>query len=161
MNSVSFQSHNHKQCQKSAIQQAERICKSLGERLTPLRKTVLEFVWLSHEPIKAYDLLGKLQAIHPSSAPPTVYRALDFLLKMGLIHKIESLNAYLGCTDPSAAHSCQFLICECCGSAAEVESTDVNINVEKVVDAFDFEFQTMNLEIHGRCHQCKDKDEHK
>ena len=155
MSSLSFQSHNHKRCQKFALEQAKTICESQGERFTPLRKTVFEFVWLSHEPMKAYELLSKLQAVHPSSAPPTVYRALNFLQSLGLVHKIESLNAYLGCSVPGAAHSCQFLICRSCGSVAELENSNIDNTIEELTDSLGFDYESMTMEIHGICSQCR------
>ncbi len=155
MSSVSFQSHNHKLCLKSALQVAEDICQAQGERLTPLRKTVLEFVWSNHEPVKAYDLLDKLKAVHSSSAPPTVYRALDFLQSLGLVHKIESLNAYLGCGEPGEKHRCQFLICRICGSAAELDSDQLYKNIAEDVSSVEFSVEDITLEIQGVCRQCK------
>ncbi|NIN34158.1 MAG: transcriptional repressor, partial [Gammaproteobacteria bacterium] len=69
-------------------------------RLTPLRRRVLQLVWRSHEPVKAYDLLQILQSEKKGAAPPTIYRALDFLQEQGFVHKLESLNAYIGCSGP-------------------------------------------------------------
>ena len=155
MNTSPFQSHNHKRCQQAALKAAQSICEQHGERLTPLRKTVFEFVWSSHEPVKAYDLLGKLKMVHPSSAPPTVYRALDFLQSLGLVHKIESLNAYLGCSDPSGAHRCQFLICRQCGSVAELDDDVISNDIQRLATAMDFQYEAMSLEIHGVCSGCK------
>lgn len=137
-----------------ALEHAKSICETHGERLTPLRQTVLEFIWSSHEPVKAYDLLDKLKAVHASSAPPTVYRALDFLQALGLVHKIESLNAYLGCSDPMQSHQCQFLICRECGSVAELGSSEVQQKIKKISKKMDFEYESMSLEINGLCSQC-------
>ena len=82
-------SHHHKQCIKDALTRAEQTCRTKGVRLTPIRKKVLELVWQSHKPIKAYDLLGLLSSSNHIEKPPTVYRALEFLLDNHLIHKIE------------------------------------------------------------------------
>ena len=155
MVSTPFLTHNHKNCQQTAIEHAKRICESHGERSTQLRQTVLEFVWSSHEPVKAYDLLEKLKQVHSSSAPPTVYRALDFLQSLGLVHKIESLNAYLGCSDPTQSHQCQFLICRECGSVAELDSSDIQQKIKNITNKMDFEYETMSLEISGLCSQCQ------
>ena len=92
--------HKHQECLQSAIAAAKTHCDAAGIRLTPIRQRVLELVWQNHEPVKAYDILDKLKQAKSSSAPPTVYRALDFLQDEGLVHKIESLNAYVGCGNP-------------------------------------------------------------
>lgn len=87
-----------------------------GLRLTPLRKEVLELVAAAGKPVKAYDLLDQLRERHGNAAPPTVYRALDFLLEQGFIHKLESINAFVSCHHPAEAHQVPFLICDVCSS---------------------------------------------
>lgn len=134
---------------------AETLCLNQGERFTSIRKTVLELVWESHEPVKAYDLLEKLKQQHPSSQPPTVYRALEFLQSNGLVHKIESLNAYLGCGDPTINHSGQFLICRKCGSVAELDDKKSNKGLENNARSIGFVVEKMTVEIHGVCQQCE------
>ena len=104
--------HDHSRCVKSAVADAENICLKAGLRLTKIRRQVLQFVWSKHTPIKAYDILQHIQKEQPRAAPPTVYRALDFLMDAGLVHKIESLNAYVGCGNPNKPHIGQFLICQ-------------------------------------------------
>ncbi|MDO6806861.1 transcriptional repressor, partial [Wenyingzhuangia sp. 1_MG-2023] len=76
---------------------------------------VLELIWQSHKPVGAYELLPALANDGFNSAPPTVYRALDFLLDLGLVHRLHSLNAYVGCNHPGANHPVCFFICEHCG----------------------------------------------
>ncbi len=154
MSSISFETHNHKACLQEALKTAESLCLDQGERFTALRRTVLEFVWNSHEPVKAYDLLDKLKTVHPGSAPPTVYRALDFLQANGLVHKIESLNAYLGCGDPTITHSGQFLICSKCGSVAELDDHKSNKDLENSASTIGFKVEKMTVEMHGVCQQC-------
>ena len=151
----SFHSHNHKSCLNGALRRAEKKCADQGERFTPLRRQILEMIWTSHEPVKAYDLLDELKKIHPGSAPPTVYRALDFLLDVGLIHKIESLNAYLGCGDPDSGHSGQFLICRKCSSVAELNDSSTRKNLQQMADSANFTIDKMTIEITGLCDQCR------
>ena len=91
-----------------------------GVRFTPLRRRVLELVWSSHKPVGAYALLDQLRNEDLGSAPPTVYRALDFLIENGLIHRIERMNAFVGCSHPGEAHRGFFLICGDCGNAEEL-----------------------------------------
>ena len=104
---------------------AEKLCADKGLRFTPLRRRVLELVWSSHKPVGAYALLDQLRDEDLGSAPPTVYRALDFLIENGLIHRIERMNAFVGCSHPGEAHRGFFLICGECGNAEEMESDGV------------------------------------
>src|SRR5262245_4876474 len=108
--------HDHDRCVTDALSAAEAVCARAGDRLTPLRRRVLELVWASHRPAGAYALLDRLREDGRGAAPPTVYRALDFLLERGLIHRIESLNAFVGCAHPGENHLVQFLICRSCGT---------------------------------------------
>lgn len=149
-----FHSHDHTDCLDAAIRQAEEHCQARGERFTRLRRQILSMIWSSHEPVKAYDLLDQLKQTHPRSAPPTVYRALDFLLDAGLIHKIESLNAYLGCGAPERGHSGQFLICRSCSSVAELDDRRAIQELQKMADSLDFHIDKMTIEIAGICDRC-------
>ena len=93
--------HNHDDCIDAALTAAENHCQALGVNLTAQRRQVLGLVWRSHRPIGAYEIINALAMIDGKRvAPPTVYRALDFLTKQGLIHRVESLNAFIGCPDP-------------------------------------------------------------
>jgi len=95
---LSARPHDHSRCVSHALAEAETICARQGLRLTALRKRVLELVWASHKPLGAYDILGVLSDEDGRrAAPPTVYRALDFLLENGLVHRIASLNAITDC----------------------------------------------------------------
>lgn len=156
-----FQSagHKHQECLHSAIETAKQRCLSDGLRLTPLRQRVLELVWQNHEPVKAYDILDQLKEKHAGSAPPTVYRALDFLQEQGLVHKIESLNAYVGCGDPKENHSGQFLICNACGAVAELDDSDIKSILKKKAGHFGFKINTEMVEIKGYCQDCQLKSD--
>jgi len=150
--------HDHGHCIDEALQAADDICNEAGARLTPLRKRVLEMVWQSHEPVGAYDLLDRLHdegTEKRRAAPPTVYRALDFLLGHGLIHRIESLNAYVGCGEPHNFHGAQFLICNECGSAAELDDHDIAKTITKKAKRQGFEVQQQMIEILGVCPSCQ------
>ena len=95
-------SHDHAQCIDAALDKAADLCSRRGARLTKLRRRVLELVWQGHAAVKAYDLLGALDRGAGAAKPPTVYRALDFLIAHGLVHRLESLNAFVGCPAPEA-----------------------------------------------------------
>ena len=146
--------HNHDHCIDEALGAADAICTEAGARLTPLRRRVLEMVWQSHEPVGAYDLLDRLHGEKRRAAPPTVYRALEFLLDHGLIHRIETLNAYVGCGEPHSHHGGQFLICRDCGSVAELDDHDISRTVVKKAEHQGFRVQRQTIEIMGLCPSC-------
>ncbi|MGA0588701.1 transcriptional repressor [Dyella sp. KRB-257] len=125
-----------------------------GLRLTPLRREVLELVAAAGKPVKAYDLLDQLRERHGNAAPPTVYRALDFLLEQGFIHKLESINAFVSCHHPAEAHQVPFLICDVCSSAQEVCDVRVAALIESQAERFGFHPQAQTLEVHGVCRNC-------
>ena len=149
------QDHDHDHCVDEALAQAEHNCLRRGVRLTKIRRRVLELIWRRHEPVKAYDLLDRLKAEHRSAAPPTVYRALDFLLVEGLIHRIESLNAYVGCGDPSHPHLGQFLICQHCNAVAELNDPDINTLLKRKSQQLGFQVNWQTIEINGVCPECQ------
>ena len=152
-------SHNHNKCVKDALSAAERVCVEKGARLTPLRKRVLELVWSSHAPIGAYEILEMLaeeekQTGGSRPAPPTVYRALDFLKSHGLVHRIETLNAFAGCSHPEAPHDAQYLICEACGNAVELEIKGLTRQIRKAAEQEGFSVGAQTIEVQGRCGDC-------
>ena len=152
--------HQHKKCLQTAVAAARDHCAAEGLRLTPLRQQVLELVWENHEPVKAYDILDKLKQEHSSSAPPTVYRALEFLQEQGLVHKIESLNAYVGCGSPADSHrSGQFLICKQCGCVAELDDADIKKLLKEKAADLGFTIATETIEITGYCSNCSNKQQ--
>ncbi len=147
--------HDHGVCVKEALATAARLCAERGARLTPLRQRVLELVWRGHAPVRAYDLLARLSKKSTAAAPPTVYRALDFLLAQGLIHRIESLNAYVGCMHPEGTHGGQFLICSDCGAAAEVHDPRVDAAVARRAKELGFAVRRKTIEVEGICPPCQ------
>ncbi len=151
-----FQPHDHSHCVHDALATAERLCAESGARLTPLRRRVLELVWGSHRPLGAYELLDQLTAEGHKPAPPTVYRALDFLLEQKLVHRIASRNAFLGCTHPGAAHAGYFLLCDECGNAEEIaDSSALAGAIAAAAAAADFDVSSQTLELTGRCRRCR------
>ena len=139
----------------------EGACRERGLRLTPIRARVLGLIADAGKPLKAYDLLERIAQDSRdgegvgAAAPPTVYRALDFLLANGFIHKLESVNAFVACHHPSTAqHSVPFLICERCHSAVELEDAEVVAALEARARALGFVPQAQTLEVHGLCARC-------
>jgi len=137
------------------VREVERACEQRGLRLTPLRANALRLIAAAGRPIKAYDLLDQMKATHDAAAPPTVYRALDFLLEHGFIHKLASINAYVGCHHPgSAQHAVPFLICDRCQSATELEDAQIVDSLDASARALGFVPQAQTLEVHGLCADC-------
>ena len=134
---------------------AEKLCATKGLRFTPLRRRVLELVWSGHKPVGAYALLDQLRDEDLGSAPPTVYRALDFLIEHGLIHRIERMNAFIGCSHPGEAHRGFFLICGVCGNAEELESATVAETIAATAIRRGFAARDMTLEVTGVCADCR------
>jgi Fur family zinc uptake transcriptional regulator len=147
--------HRHARCRAAALAHAERNCAERGTRLTDLRRRVLELVWSSHEPVKAYEILDRLRGGPGCEAPPTVYRALEFLCREGLVHRIESLNAFVGCGAPGHVNAVQFLICRRCGAAAEIADTGVTRRLGRRASELDFSVDVQTVEVHGLCSRCR------
>ncbi|MBP8202464.1 MAG: transcriptional repressor [Pseudomonas sp.] len=149
--------HDHSHCVSHALAEAESICTRQGLRLTVLRKRVLELVWQSHKPLGAYDILGVLsEADGRRAAPPTVYRALDFLLENGLVHRIASLNAFVGCSHPEHAHQGQFLICRGCNAAIELEQATISNAIVNAAAEVGFAVESQMVEVVGLCAGCRE-----
>lgn len=147
--------HNHGVCVADALAAAAARCAARGARLTDIRREVLEVVWSSHRPIGAYDILADLGRDGRRLAPPTVYRALDFLLEHGLVHRVASRNAFFGCPSPGHAQAVELLICTECGSAVEIHEQRVTSAVAGAATRHDFEVLPQTIEILGRCAGCR------
>lgn len=147
--------HDHGRCVSEALDRAASLCARRGKRLTELRRKVLELVLDRHQPVGAYDVLERLAAERGRVAPPTVYRALDFLVSEGLVHRIDSRNAFVGCVRADGAHRASFLICRECGAIAEVVDPDLDAAVENLARRAGFEIDRRIVEIEGRCAACR------
>ncbi len=148
------QPHDHANCVQAAVSAAERICRERKLRLTAQRKQILELVWNSHKPVGAYDILDSLQKSGKRAAPPTVYRALEFLIEADLVHRLDSINAFVGCPDPENPHAGQFLICERCRSVTELDDPEINSLVATKAGQQGFTATRQTLEIQGLCRSC-------
>ena len=146
--------HSHQQCIDDALRAAEQLCANQGRRLTPIRRRVLELIWSRHEPARAYDILEQLDSEGLGGAPPTVYRALEFLLANGLVHRIQSLNAYVGCGEPATAHAGQFLICRDCNAVGELDDPEIEALITNKAGATGFDVERQTIEIMGLCPDC-------
>ena len=143
------------QPQPSALERAEAICARRGVQLTDLRRQVLGLIIEARAPIGAYDLLDRLRAVRRGAAPPTVYRALDFLLAQGLIHRVERLSAFVSCLgDEEHEHHAQFLICGSCGQVTEIEDHAVEAALAQAAGRTGFTIQGATIEAEGMCAAC-------
>ncbi len=133
--------------------EADALAEARGQRMTPIRRKVLRLLAESSEPAKAYDLLGKLGG-EGAAKPPTVYRALDFLQKVGLAHKIESLNAYVPCGHARHGHSAVFLICKSCCVAEELDAVATSDALRADAAAAGFRVSHAVIEVRGICSAC-------
>jgi Fur family zinc uptake transcriptional regulator len=138
---------------RRALTAAERRCQTRDERLTTSRKRVLELLLAGGVPLKAYDLIAAFGAGGEPAKPPTVYRALDFLERLGFAHRIESLNAYVPCRLEGQGHSAAFLICDCCGAAEEFEP-DFAPGLQ-AAQAKGYAVSAVTLEARGLCPACQ------
>jgi Fur family transcriptional regulator, zinc uptake regulator len=149
--------HDHGRCSSDAMAHAETLCAARGQRLTPIRRQVLETLAQSHRTLGAYEIMDRLAATGPRPAPITVYRALDFLLDNGLVHRIESRNAFLACIGEhgeETAASTLFLICERCGAVGEASSPAVAETLQATARAAGFTPKARVTEITGICAHC-------
>jgi Fur family zinc uptake transcriptional regulator len=150
----------------TALERAEALCQTRGVQLTPLRRDVLRLVLEAEAPIGAYALLDQLKASRAKAAPPTVYRALDFLLEQGLIHRLERLNAFMGCAEALEGHGAhhdhahdhphQFLICRGCGATREISDHAVAEAISAAAAKAGFSAARSTVEIEGYCGKCGD-----
>ena len=149
--------HDHEHCVSAAVSRAHDLCSRRGAKLTELREQVLELVWRSHAPIGAYQILAQLAESERRAAPPTVYRALEFLSREGLIHRIDSLNAYVGCPSPARPHQAYFFICRACGDAAEFHDPELSATLGRCVDRASFQVDAATVELAGLCARCSER----
>jgi len=146
--------HNHTNCMQHALQSAEQLCKQKGLRFTSSRKRILELICTSHKAIGAYELLDVFKQEEPKAKPVTIYRALDFLMEVGLVHKIESLNAFIGCLQSEKQHQCAILICNVCKNAYEMDANPVYENLFELSQSVQFTAQNITIELRGLCVNC-------
>ena len=138
---------------KAALSEAELRCQGAEERLTGPRRRVLELLLEAGGPVKAYDLIAAFGADGQAAKPPTVYRALEFLERLGFTHKLESINAYVACRRAGGRHAAAFLICDCCGATEEFEP-GVSEAVERAGTGRGYEVRTLTVEARGLCPAC-------
>jgi Fur family transcriptional regulator, zinc uptake regulator len=148
--------HDHDRCTADGLTHAERVCAGRAQKFTPIRRQVLKALLSSHRPLGAYEVIDALAKTMPRPAPITVYRALDFLMANGLVHRIESRNAFLACAhDHDAAAMVAFLICERCGSVGEIPAAPAAQGLNSAARATGFAPKLSVVEITGTCAHCQ------
>lgn len=147
--------HDHDRCLNEAIDRVQAVCSERGLKLTEMRRRILELIWTSHRAYGAYDLLEMLRAERGRVDPPTVYRALDFLRDQGFIHRIESLNAFVGCPLPDRSHNGQFFICDGCGTTLEAQDSSISKALQRTAEEQGFRVQQKIVELRGLCANCR------
>jgi Fur family zinc uptake transcriptional regulator len=141
--------------QEEALALAEAYCRERGEKLTPIRRKVLELLLASGRATKAYSLLDEMRAIHPGSAPPTVYRALDFLLAAGLVHRIESINAFTVCHDLTQCRHGVLVVCQQCGNVTELHQPTLRAALVAQIEQAGYRLASDDIELKGVCAHCQ------
>ena len=145
---------------EALLNRADAICAERGARLTDLRRQVLGLILQEEAPTGAYDLLDRLRATRQGAAPPTVYRALDFLLEHGLVHRLERLSAFVGCVAPEdgghdhTSHAAQFLICGECGRVVEIDDHELAHALADAARKAGFSVSKATIEAEGLCSAC-------
>jgi Fur family zinc uptake transcriptional regulator len=139
---------------ETLLRRADDICDGRGARLTDLRRQVLGLILDSPGPTGAYEVLDRLRATRDGAAPPTVYRALDFLQEQGLVHKLERLSAFVGCVAHNGDHAAQFLICRTCGRVTEIEDRELAHALDDAAHRLGFTVGKATIEAEGQCAAC-------
>ncbi len=147
--------HAHPATPEAALALAEEYCRERGEKLTPIRRKVLELLLNSGRATKAYSLLDDMRQIHPGSAPPTVYRALDFLLSAGLVHRIESINAFTVCHDLTQCQHGILVVCQQCGNVTELYQPALRQALVAQVEESGYRLASDEIELKGLCAACQ------
>ena len=152
---IAFERHDHRDCQHQQLSAARELCAQRNIRLTSRRLQVLKILLQSHQPMGAYEILAHLNQAQSeqASGPPIVYRALEFLLAQGLVHRIESKKAYISCIHPGHQCAAQFLICRDCEKVAELENRDSSLLSEAINIGFAADYSV--VEITGICADCR------
>lgn len=150
----SFQKHNHKNCISTSISKLEQYSLENNKKITKIRRKVLEILLESHKALGAYEILEKLRYYGFSSQPPIAYRALNYLQKIGFVHKIENLNAFIACTNPGKLHEPAFLICRKCKIVSETIQSKSYDNLFSAAKNHSFSVENSILEVIGVCENC-------
>ncbi|WP_136442781.1 Fur family transcriptional regulator [Pacificoceanicola onchidii] len=149
-----FSHHDHDTCIASGLETARKACAEQGLQLTKVREKALAVLLAEHRAMGAYEVLEHLRDAGLGSQPPVAYRALDFLVKHGFVHRIEQLNAFIACAHPGENHAPIFLICRACSAVAEAPGIAARDAVRDAALAHGFKAERILIEVEGQCPQC-------
>jgi Fur family zinc uptake transcriptional regulator len=152
--------HDHRRCVAALLAAAEGLCQRRQVRFTAQRRRVLEVVAASHAAIGAYQIMDRLASGGRRPAPITIYRALDFLIEQGFVHRLASLNAYVACCHASTDHGAQFLICRRCGTVGEMTSPSIARAIAAAAADLGFRVSAPVVEVAGLCDRCRHAADH-
>lgn len=149
--------NQHADLPAQVLQLAEKLCAAAGERLTPARLNAYAELVTQGRPVSAYELLALLEKREKRKlAPLTVYRQLEFLTRVGLVHKLASAQAFLACDHPDHPHDGLYLVCSTCGHTDELESTALTQLLGKAARSRGFKSSRRIVELEGTCKNCTD-----
>lgn len=152
-----FAEHDHSLCSVDVLAQTDALMTARGLRLTPVRRRALEILLEAHRALGAYDVLTRLAAEGFGNQPPVAYRALDFLVEQGLVHRIRRLNAFAACMHPGEVHTPLFLICRACSQVAEAPEAAVSREMDIAATVAGFTIERTTVEALGLCATCRDR----
>ena len=150
-----MRAHDHAGCVARVLEDAEAMAKARGARFTPVRRRTLEILLESHNALGAYDVLKRLDAEGFGSQPPVAYRAIEFLVELGVAHRIEKLNAFVACMTPREGHQPAFMICRSCRVVAEIAAPPSGAALAADAAAAGFEIERTVVEAEGLCPKCQ------
>lgn len=140
---------------EAVVGKARTYCEDKGARFTHLREKVYTLLLDRRGAVGAYELLDALKLTETNAKPATVYRTLDFLLEFGLVHRLESTNAFVACHHFGCSHPVQFLICDKCGQVKEIQSSGLKDTLDKQAESVGFRVVKQTIEAHGTCAKCQ------
>lgn len=148
--------HDHARCIAKAIAHVDATCAEERLQMTPVRRRVLEILLERHRALGAYEILDRLRAEGLGSQPPVVYRALDFLMRAGFAHRVETLNAFVACTEGTPGHAPAFLICRQCRRVIETPTEAAGGQLKRAAEGAGFAIETAVREAEGLCADCRE-----
>ena len=139
---------------EARLRTAESLCEQRGSRLTPIRRKVLEILLSHGRSLKAYELLDEIKQVQSNATPPTVYRALDFLVEQGLIHRLDAVNAWTACHDAAGEPHDLLIVCTSCGRVAELSDPALSAQLTQKVTDSGFILTNLETELRALCQAC-------
>ena len=133
----------------------EALCRQRGGRLTKQRRTVLAMLTAARRPLSAYELLDLLKPADRAATPASTYRSLEFLVGVGLAHRLETTRSFVACEHPEHLHAVQFLICRTCGTVVETEDKRLVRATDELGERHGFALEQRTVELTGICGACR------